>query len=1649
MSITAGLPGDSVTISLTDLDVTGSTDVTVTVVNGTTGESEEVTLTETATAGTFTASLPTNFGAATGPVDDDTGTMLVEAADVLTAAYDDALTTSGATGQATDSATVSGGNNGTVTITATTIGEPLTFTLNDPDLAGQPDVQVQVTNGRETEIVTLTASPLGSADFAGSIPTVFGTADPGPSTMGAVTTDVFTVTYSDALAANGGPATVTDTATPAGGNTATISATNPPVGDPISITVVDPDRAGAGPITVEVTNPSTGEVETVSLLETATPGEFAGTLPTTFGTADDGVPGQIAVEAGTALDVVYADPLTNDGSPQDIATTATPTGGTTGVATLGPVTVGDPAQITLTDPDIAGAGSITVVIANITTGDSEIVTLTENASTPGTFEGTVATTFGTAVGSPDGTLEVAAGDPLTVTYTDGFRDDGSSGPETATATVGGGNTGTVATTAAPIGSPQEIVIVDPDLAGEPSVTVTVTNPDTGGTQQVVLSADPSDPTRFVGSLGTVYGTVDDGDPNDGTLPVAGGTTLTVTYNDALTNDGSPQPVIASLTPLVGTDAVVALGSGVPGDDIAVTLVDPDLAGEPTVAVTITNGTTGETETIVLSADPSDPTRFTAPLGTAFGTSPGPVGDDAVNVAAGDVLTATYTDPLGTSGGPTPASATTTIGSGNTAVVDVTPGTVGTPYTITVTDPDLTGTGPLTATVTTPSGDTELVTLVETGTPGVFTGDIPTAIVPPSGSTPGDGTLSIEPGTTITVSFDDPLDATGGPQTVSVTEPVPNGAPVGVADTASVAPGDTVIVPVLLNDSDPEGSPLSIASVTQPATGGTVAIRPDGTLSVTADPGFLGTLDITYVLSDPQGETVVVDVTVTVDGDAPTAVADVASAPENTPVVVDVLSNDLDPSGTGLTISSATVDTAGAGTVAIVPGGVEFTPAPGFTGPVQITYEVTNGLGLTDTATISIDVTLIPVIVVADTATIGAGEATNIDVTANDPSWDPTLATISIAVLPTEGTATVRPDGTIDYIPNDPLFSGTDTFTYEMCIGSSCSLASVTVTINPPEALLTGTVFRDLDHDGVLDTGAEPGLSGWTVEVRDDAGTVVGTTVSSGTAGDEGAYALGPFATGQDYTVRFLHPVTGELFDEVAITLAATGADVNLPLPIDPSGVVYDSVTREPVEGATVTIASANPDGTAGSPLPGACLLGRDTPTFVTGPDGYYEFFLVPGGAAQCPATATNYALTVVGPNGQGLAAGFPPVRDANGTPTLLDPTGLGRTRADGVEIYAVSSSSEVPPVGQPAPTYYMAFTLGSGDPQVVNNHLPLAVTPQGDLLVTKTALTRTVSAGQLVPYRITVRNASEVDRVNVTVVDDLPAGFRYRDGSSAINGNRVDARVRGRNVQYRGLTIPANGEMTISLVAVAGSTIAEGTHTNLAFARNADGTTISNIARADVEFAPHPDFDCATVIGRVFEDANGNGRLDAGEEGLAGVRIATVEGVLVTTGAKGRYHLPCAMVPNAAIGSTHVMKLDPRTLPFGYTLQTRNPQMVRLTRGKMTKVNFAVTRLAEVRLDFSASAFHRGSMVLLPEYEAALGQLIETLRSREARLNLVYHAQPGEIGGRERMRAIAERVERMWRRKGEPYELSIERTVERSLALGTPRLGTSRPVTKG
>ena len=88
---------------------------------------------------------------------------------------------------------------------------------------------------------------------------------------------------------------------------------------------------------------------------------------------------------------------------------------------------------------------------------------------------------------------------------------------------------------------------------------------------------------------------------------------------------------------------------------------------------------------------------------------------------------------------------------------------------------------------------------------------------------------------------------------------------------------------------------------------------------------------------------------------PVATDDSASTAAATPVAIDVLSNDSDADGDGLTIDTFDSLSAQGGSVTFSNDGFVYTPAAGFSGTDSFTYSITDGQGGFDTATVTVNV----------------------------------------------------------------------------------------------------------------------------------------------------------------------------------------------------------------------------------------------------------------------------------------------------------------------------------------------------------------------------------------------------------------------------------------------------------------------------------------------------------------------------------------------------------------------------------------------------------------------------------------------------------------------------------------------------------------------
>jgi outer membrane protein OmpA-like peptidoglycan-associated protein len=270
------------------------------------------------------------------------------------------------------------------------------------------------------------------------------------------------------------------------------------------------------------------------------------------------------------------------------------------------------------------------------------------------------------------------------------------------------------------------------------------------------------------------------------------------------------------------------------------------------------------------------------------------------------------------------------------------------------------------------------------------------------------------------------DANGEESVASVFVTISNSLPVTNTDTATTAANQAVIIDVLANDSDQDNDNLTIASVTQPANG-TVSIE-DGNVRYVPNGSFVGEDSFSYVSTDGLATTIG-QVIITVTGAAPQAVTDSATTSFETPVTISVLDNDVPALGGQLSIISTTQPSNG--TVAIEANQIRYTPAAGFSGSDSFSYTIQEDSGLTQIATVTVEVSDAPP---ANQAPVASDDSflltsltdiVTLDVLANDSDPDgDTLTITGLDNLPptTRAVITINPDNTLTFAPQ-PAWQG--------------------------------------------------------------------------------------------------------------------------------------------------------------------------------------------------------------------------------------------------------------------------------------------------------------------------------------------------------------------------------------------------------------------------------------------------------------------------------------------------------------------------------------------------------------------------------------------------------------------------------------------------
>jgi large repetitive protein len=471
------------------------------------------------------------------------------------------------------------------------------------------------------------------------------------------------------------------------------------------------------------------------------------------------------------------------------------------------------------------------------------------------------------------------------------------------------------------------------------------------------------------------------------------------------------------------------------------------------------------------------------------------------------------------------------------------------------------------------------------------------------------------------------------------------------------------------------------------------------------------------------------------------------------------------------------------------------------------------------------------------------------------------------------------------------------------------------------ASLAGYAWFDANHNGKRDAGEPPGIN-IIVELRDVNDQIVATTRT----GADGSYEFPAVAPGEGYKLSFRYPdgsrpvagspIVGESgapeFSSATSTVSG-GAINNLTLlpgrkvvrqnlRLDPTGVIYDSVTRLPVVGAIVRL-----EGPAGFNPALHLLGGADNIEQTTGVAGIYQYVFLQG------APVGVYKLVVTSPIGYatGTSRSLVPAPSREcGEQACLDPTGLAPQ--GGAYSVQPANMGTAPPLGQDT-TYYLAFQLDlSTDPDVVNNHIPLDPinAALSGLMLDKAVNRNIAEVGDHLIYKIRFRNSTRNVMSGVTVIDALPLGFKFARGSARIEDQAVADPERLPDGQWRFNNLgvlPPDTAKTLTYVVQLAPGAQSGDGINRARARA--GPYESNTASAKVTVQGGVFDPRGLLLGKVFVDCNNNHVQDPEELGIPGVRLYLQDGSFVVTDSEGKYSFA------GMRARSHVIKLDSTTLP--------------------------------------------------------------------------------------------------------------------------------------
>ncbi len=586
------------------------------------------------------------------------------------------------------------------------------------------------------------------------------------------------------------------------------------------------------------------------------------------------------------------------------------------------------------------------------------------------------------------------------------------------------------------------------------------------------------------------------------------------------------------------------------------------------------------------------------------------------------------------------------------------------------------------------------------------------------------------------------------------------------------------------------------------------------------------------------------------------------------------------------------------------------------------------------------------------------------VAAGATSANTIAATVNVAAAAAAGGSVdnaVMVDGGGEIAARRPSAAELDAFNNNPALLPVCAAGITQNACRTPTGVqlssaISGTAWYDVGNTPRLLDAGDRRLPGWLVEIID---TSTGAIVGRATTAADGSYKVSGQMPGVPLAVRFRDPASGIVFGypvngEKSPGSSGAGCDAtaaangkasscvgagNTPaltvilapgqelpqqsMPVDPSGVVYDSGLRTPVAGSIVTLA---PVGTCTGWNPGTGLVGAtlggyaltsSSASMTVGPDGFYQFLFGPSAPASC-----TFGLTVTPPAGYSFQSTAIP---ATAGP-LVPAGGAG-------SVYAVQPQATAPVAAVGTGTsYFLTVTSGSGGANIIHNHIPLDPALPSTVALSKTGDKAVAEVGDTVRYTITVSVTAGPAPRQTTVVDRLPAGFTYIKGTAMV-GDKSIADPQGGlgpTLAFNLGAMPASKQLVLRYRVRVDVGAMQGDGINRARGQACGvpagcidaafnplgGAVATNEAAYRVKVSGGVFATEACVVGKIFVDCNGNHIQDKEELGIPGVRLVMQDGTTLISDSEGKYSV-CGIPAKSA-----VLKVDGLTLPRGSRLTT-------------------------------------------------------------------------------------------------------------------------------